>query len=154
MVRAVQSLGVSDLTQLCLFRWSYVQKHNVLLPDEYDQIHNDLQPFWGLDPTYIQKQQKRRQKELETYTIKVRAGEVTVEFDDNLLPEDAVQRRAAIARGKAQVELLQEVEKYLPDLWATFSAGELPSQFIEANLKKATVAAAASGKPREPVCLD
>ncbi len=28
-------------------RWSYVTEHNVQLPDEYDQIHNDLEPFWG-----------------------------------------------------------------------------------------------------------
>lgn len=80
-----------------------------------------------------------------------RAGEVTIDFDDNLLPEDGPQRRAAIARGTAQVELLQEVQKYLPDFRATFSAGELPSQFIEANLKKAAVSAAVSGKSRKRI---
>ncbi|PBK80587.1 hypothetical protein ARMGADRAFT_859444, partial [Armillaria gallica] len=26
--------------------WEYVEKNNVQLPDEYDQIYRDLEPYW------------------------------------------------------------------------------------------------------------
>ena len=38
---------VSSIHQLCIeTRWSYVQKNNVQLPDEYDQIVNP-KPAYG-----------------------------------------------------------------------------------------------------------
>ncbi|KIM52545.1 hypothetical protein SCLCIDRAFT_60830, partial [Scleroderma citrinum Foug A] len=30
--------------------WDYIVEHNVQLPDEYDEIYYDLEPFWGVDP--------------------------------------------------------------------------------------------------------
>ena len=33
------------------WRWEFVQEYDVQLPDEYDQIYEDLERFWGLEPT-------------------------------------------------------------------------------------------------------
>lgn len=37
-----------DLTAILCIRWDFTRKHNVQLPDEYDQIHRDLQPHRAL----------------------------------------------------------------------------------------------------------
>jgi hypothetical protein len=35
-------------------RWAYVQEDQVQLSDEYDQIYDDLEPYWGMNPTDLQ----------------------------------------------------------------------------------------------------
>ncbi|PPQ99419.1 hypothetical protein CVT24_005406 [Panaeolus cyanescens] len=49
--------------------WDYVQKNRVLLPDEYDQIHEDLAPFWGVDPRDLQATQREQEAQIDTFTI-------------------------------------------------------------------------------------
>lgn len=40
-------------------RWEYVQQHRVLLPDEYDRIYHDIEPFWAIEPTELAKSQSQ-----------------------------------------------------------------------------------------------
>ncbi|KAG5220047.1 glycosyltransferase family protein [Salix suchowensis] len=49
--------------------WNYVEEHNVMLPDEYDQIWRDLEPFWAMEPLDLQRLVEDEQAEVETYTI-------------------------------------------------------------------------------------
>lgn len=51
------------LTIACWCRWAYVTKHKVQLPDEYDRIHDDLEPLWGVDPTVLRSLQAAREQE-------------------------------------------------------------------------------------------
>lgn len=39
------------------YRWDYVQQHKVPLPDEYDRIYHDIEPFWAIDPAELAKSQ-------------------------------------------------------------------------------------------------
>ncbi|KAK7441566.1 hypothetical protein VKT23_016558 [Stygiomarasmius scandens] len=41
--------------------WGYVEKHEVLLPDEYDQIYSDLEHYWGVDPHVLISQTYERE---------------------------------------------------------------------------------------------
>ena len=60
-----------------LFRWQYVIEHNVQLPDEYDQIHHDLEPFWGVAPADLLKTQEELEKKKDSYTLgKNEKGEI------------------------------------------------------------------------------
>jgi hypothetical protein len=36
-------------------RWKYATENDVKLPDEYDQIYNDIEPFWGIEPVDLIK---------------------------------------------------------------------------------------------------
>jgi hypothetical protein len=41
----------------------------VLLPDEYDQIHDDLAPFWALAPQQLQQIEAAWEGHRDTFTI-------------------------------------------------------------------------------------
>ncbi|THU83175.1 hypothetical protein K435DRAFT_871552 [Dendrothele bispora CBS 962.96] len=64
--------------------WGYVEKHGVLLPDEYDQINDDLEHFWGIDPdvlvaqTYERETRNSQGGEEDRYTIGKRTWESEV----------------------------------------------------------------------------
>ncbi|KAF5366447.1 hypothetical protein D9758_009723, partial [Tetrapyrgos nigripes] len=49
--------------------WAYVKKHHVLLPDAYDAIYEDLEPFWGLSPSSISQIRAELEMKKDSYTI-------------------------------------------------------------------------------------
>ncbi|PPQ65416.1 hypothetical protein CVT24_011497 [Panaeolus cyanescens] len=49
--------------------WDYVQKHQVPLPDEYDQIHEDLGRYWAVNPVDLQATQTAQEAHKDTFTI-------------------------------------------------------------------------------------
>jgi len=46
-----------------------VQEYDVQLPDEYDQIYEDLEPFWRLEPTEPHNTQKELENHDNSYTL-------------------------------------------------------------------------------------
>jgi hypothetical protein len=52
-----------------LFRWDYVVKNDIKLPDEYDFLHANLEPLWGIDPKYLQERRKEWEDHSEVFTI-------------------------------------------------------------------------------------
>ncbi|KAG6380386.1 hypothetical protein JVT61DRAFT_8501 [Boletus reticuloceps] len=38
--------------------WDYVVKHRIQLPDEYDEIFEDIESFWGIDPHELARTQQ------------------------------------------------------------------------------------------------
>ncbi|PPR01008.1 hypothetical protein CVT24_000589 [Panaeolus cyanescens] len=52
-----------------LHRWDYVQRNHVPLPDEYDQINNDLAPFWAVDPVDLQATLAKQELHTDSFTI-------------------------------------------------------------------------------------
>ena len=61
------------------FRWEFTQKHNVKLPDEYDQINRDLEPFWALEPADMAHRNKVMQERGHTFSLIVQNGIVSIE---------------------------------------------------------------------------
>ena len=39
-------------------------EHKVQLPDEYDRIYHDIEPFWGVSPEELGKGQVEREKQV------------------------------------------------------------------------------------------
>ncbi|KAG8907344.1 Glycosyltransferase Family 90 domain containing protein [Tulasnella sp. 403] len=113
--------------------WHYVLEHNIQLPDEYDQIAQDLEPFWGLDPAYLIEQQRvwEDNPEVGSYTIVSLDHDVFVSNHT----EQADEVESAISRAEDQLELLDELKQWLPDFRATFSAHDVPYQFIGYDMK-------------------
>lgn len=66
-------LGHWLLTATC--RWRYAELHNVQLPDEYDQIWSDLEPFWGMDPVDLNRLQLQHEGHIDSFTLGKNEGE-------------------------------------------------------------------------------
>ncbi|KAG8891073.1 Glycosyltransferase Family 90 domain containing protein [Tulasnella sp. 332] len=107
--------------------WNYVQIHEVQLPDEYDQIFHDIEPFWGMDPAHVIEQQQiwEHDDRVGSYTIAVEDGQVYL-ANDTMKEGEA---KIGSTRANGQVDILREVAPWLPDLRATqYGIGPVPSK--------------------------
>ncbi|KAF8629521.1 hypothetical protein AX17_005647 [Amanita inopinata Kibby_2008] len=125
--------------------WAYVQKHDVQLPDEYDQIYNDLEPFWGMDPNDLQVIQRDWEGHADSYTIGKDNPEDSIKLVNYTLPGNE-KVRFDLAGGAFQImELLEEVEKSIPPFRAVFSPHDNPNLFTDYELKQMALEAARTG---------
>ncbi|KAG8879659.1 Glycosyltransferase Family 90 domain containing protein [Tulasnella sp. 332] len=111
--------------------WNYTLTHNVQLPDEYDRIHHDLSPFWGIKPHVIRDLQHEWQSEQDTFTIKVK--DHFTHLHGHVLTQG--MQDSGFSRAAAQIEILAMVEEWLPDFTATFFAHDGPNQFIDYEMR-------------------
>ncbi|KAG9311109.1 glycosyl transferase family 90-domain-containing protein [Chiua virens] len=122
--------------------WEYVVKHRVQLPDEYDEIHHDLEPFWGIDPSEL----ARTQKELE-----IQGGVVTVEkTKDNpqfkVINTTLTPERQYLIRGINNIlGLIRDVELDMPPVRLTVSPFDNPAMMSDWQIRSMALEAAANG---------
>ncbi|KAK7052187.1 beta-1,2-xylosyltransferase 1 [Favolaschia claudopus] len=121
--------------------WFYVQRHSVQLPDEYDQIHADLEPFWGINPQDLLAIRAELEAKVDSYTIgKIGdSGQVKV-VNTSFAPGKYEQ----LIKGSVQIiDLLSDVEEFLPSFRAVFSPHDGPNRaslsdfFVEDAARKA-----------------
>ncbi|KAG8914632.1 Glycosyltransferase Family 90 domain containing protein, partial [Tulasnella sp. 417] len=124
--------------------WSYVKTHRVQLPDEYDRIHHDLEPFWGVDPLILQASRAAREHEVDTFTISCKNGEVALESHTVKNLDAQTSDRMG-----GQLGLLKPVQGLLPDFRATFNARDTPNQFLPYESRKTALEAGARKKVLE-----
>ncbi|KAF9004568.1 glycosyl transferase family 90-domain-containing protein [Cyathus striatus] len=124
-------------------RWNYVVENDVQLPDEYDQIYHDLEPFWGINPKDLIQTQAELEKTKDSYTLGKTAGSkiriVTYAFDKGKYDQ-------LIAGSRGLIKLLNEVSDYLPPFRATFSPHDSPNRLSDFAVKKAALNAASFKK--------
>ncbi|KAG5635493.1 hypothetical protein H0H81_011048 [Sphagnurus paluster] len=117
--------------------WSYVEKHNVQLPDEYDQIHRDLEPFWAYHPLDLQKIQRKRELHADTFTLgKNATGSVSVmkfSFAQNTNNWDP---SALLGGARSIIEILKEVEEDIPHFRAVISPHDSPTLISDYGVKQ------------------
>ncbi|KAJ8584607.1 glycosyltransferase family 90 protein [Rhizopogon salebrosus TDB-379] len=123
--------------------WDYVVKHNVQLPDEYDEIHHDLEPFWGIDPLHLQKTREELETQDHVVVVEKTAENPYIEI---------VHRRLPLANEEKLTEriwnillLLEGVEDFLPPFRAVFSPHDNPSMLSDYGVRSMAIAAAATG---------
>ncbi|CAG7853995.1 Beta-1,2-xylosyltransferase 1 Short=Cxt1p [Serendipita indica DSM 11827] len=123
--------------------WKYVKVHNVQLPDEYDQIYRDLEPFWGMHPSMIRSLQSEFMSEPGTYTLSNGHdgyGPVYISSTSMSASEEAeiLQGRASL-----QMDVIQPVSQWLPPFQATFIYHDNPLMLVAQSLRQAALDAAA-----------
>ncbi|KAG6884641.1 hypothetical protein C0993_009358 [Termitomyces sp. T159_Od127] len=124
--------------------WRYVQKHNVQLPDEYDQIYEDLEPFWGMDPCDLQRLQSKWEAHSDSYTIgKMADGPIIIA--NYSLPNMKSGDHDLRSVGYEVIDLLKEIEDKLPPFRAVFSPHDNPNLPIDWELRQQAVKHAAAG---------
>lgn len=136
----VISLIVHCCILLNVFRWDYVQKNNVPLPDEYDQINRDLEPLYGLDPSTLIAEQQRIEGSRYTFTlVNSPPGTLKTEGINVTSPGDG-------KKSEPQIEFLQDVAKDIPEFRATYSIHDGSSKNMYWHLKQHLIDAAREGK--------
>ncbi|KAK2467913.1 hypothetical protein APHAL10511_000208 [Amanita phalloides] len=122
--------------------WRYVKEHNVQLPDEYDSIYHDLEPFWGLQPEELLKLRDELESKIDSYTIgKDSAGRVAVV---NYAFEEG-RYKQLIHGSKAIIDLLSEIEDILPDFRMVLSPHDGPNRLSDHSVREAALRAAHDG---------
>ncbi|KAI4526260.1 glycosyltransferase family 90 protein [Schizophyllum commune Loenen D] len=117
--------------------WSYAQQHNVRLPDEYDQIFEDLEPFYGLHPADLAAAQRENEAASYGFTIGREDGGPLIVF-----PGENQQRPEA----EMLLNLLRDVTDILPtDFRVVVSIQDNPRQTRDYEAEQAAREAAARG---------
>ncbi|KLT43587.1 hypothetical protein CC85DRAFT_272298 [Cutaneotrichosporon oleaginosum] len=113
--------------------WHWAQKAGIPLPDEYDQIHHDLEPYWAIRPADFRANAEAASKMDGMYTITCagKAGggtECTEKVQgEGLEPEVHL---VLTQRSVAQLELIKPLEELLYDTKAVFYMHDGPWQFV------------------------
>jgi hypothetical protein len=128
-----------------LSRWSYCKQHNVQLPDEYDRIYNDLEPFWGMNPVDLRRIQAELESERNSFTL-AKAEDSGVALVAWALPEPggdfALENHLAKAREIA--DMLKNVSQFIPPFRAVLSSHDNPYVAVSWELKTQLLHAAAT----------
>ncbi|KAJ7148964.1 glycosyl transferase family 90-domain-containing protein [Mycena crocata] len=120
--------------------WNYVQQHAVQLPDEYDQIHTDLEPFWGIEPKDLLAVRAELEAKVDSYTLgKTATSDVRV-VNTSLTPGSYDQ---LIKGSENIIDLLSDVEEFLPPFRAVFSPHDGPNRLSDYFVENAARQAAA-----------
>ena len=116
-------------------------EHNVQLPDEYDRIHYDLEPFWGISPTLLRKinedWEAKKEPKGACFTLVSQNGTIALSNDSSI----------SSGRSDAQLDFLEDVAKWLPDFRASFTAHDGPNHL--ASYDAISKARGAIGTKRE-----
>jgi hypothetical protein len=117
-------------------------EHNVQLPDEYDEIYQDLEPYWGIDPLDFQKNIEQLEAQENTVVIGKTDQNSFIEVIDYHLPQDSAQR--LLDRIDNVLKLLEDIEHDLPPFRAVFSPHDNPSMLSDYGIKSMALEAAAA----------
>ena len=109
----------------CVFsrlpRWSWCQQHNVLLPDEFNQINDDIEQFWAIDPHVLRATQSAHESDGDTFTIGKESGHPDLELLTSNLT-DANLQKSGTTRSHLQMGILDPVKDLIPPFRATWTA--------------------------------
>ncbi|TFK42149.1 hypothetical protein BDQ12DRAFT_598807 [Crucibulum laeve] len=122
--------------------WKYAADNDVQLPDEYDMIVRDLEPFWGIDPVELQKVQEAQENVTDSFTLAKNATG-TVDLVKTAFSDPETWRQRGLLRGKDEIlDLLRPVEELLSPFRAIFSPHDNPNLLSDYHVKKAAIDAA------------
>ena len=126
-------------------RWSYVKDKNVQLPDEYDQIYRDLEPYWGMDPKDLQTLQSEWEDHADSFTIGKDSYDDLFTLKNYSIPNDDTSRDGLAKGAYEMTEMLEEVAHMLPPFRAVFSPHDNPNLPTDHELREQALHAARSG---------
>ncbi|KAJ9094728.1 hypothetical protein QFC21_005886 [Naganishia friedmannii] len=126
--------------------WNYVQENNVQLPDEYDQINRDLEPFRGMWPAYLHSLQPEWEDMPGTYVLECNAPEKPGCHLAKTTFSEAGEERVGVERAHEQLGLLKDIEEHLPRLRVTFSGHDGPAQMVGHEYRSSLEDAAEMGE--------
>ncbi|KAG6333257.1 hypothetical protein ID866_5829 [Astraeus odoratus] len=122
--------------------WDYVVRHGVQLPDEYDEIYHDLEPFWGLDPEDLARARDKAMNGPEVITFEKTASSSTFEFVHSTLTGETTERTKRITD---MFDLIGDIEHELPPMRVIFAPDDTPRMFSQWTLRNMALEAVKNG---------
>ncbi|KAJ7651125.1 glycosyl transferase family 90-domain-containing protein [Roridomyces roridus] len=119
--------------------WNWAREHNVLLPDEYDQIYHDLEPFWGIEPKSLLATREKLEGTSPSYTLGKVGGKIGI-VKTSLGTSPGVH---FLRDANTTVALLADIEHLLPPFRAVVSALDHASKLSDYYVERAARQAAA-----------
>lgn len=130
-----------------LHRWDYVEANNVQLPDEYDQIWRDIEPFWAHRPQDLRAlaydAEGNSAPWWDSFTIG-KIGKHAIGLVNVSLHEEQLQ--AHLKSAYEMIDTLKPVEDQLPPFRAVFSPHDNPTQGISWQWMEQAKTAVKEGK--------
>ena len=118
-------------------------KHNVQLPDEYDEIHHDLEPFWGIDPGDLAHIQDELEKGFDITTVAKTPSSPEFEIVNTTIRGDPA---SAFRRINDILDLISDIEHELPPMRISFSHHDNPNMLSDWRIRNMALEAARNGK--------
>lgn len=131
--------------------WNYVQKHDIQLPDDYDSIHHDIEPFWGLDPKELNASLEPSPR-ADTYIIgKLKPDDpirvLSTSFRQGKTPQETKNIYNDLSRHSVKiVDHLRDVEQWLPPFRAVLTPHDGPGKLTDWAVKSAVMEAVWDGR--------
>jgi hypothetical protein len=123
--------------------WSYVQTHNVLLPDEYDQIERDLASYWGVHPYDLRRLISELEHHPDSFVLANDGdGGVIHVADANLNPQNEAH---FLSVAEEHMSLLRPVQDAIPEFRAIFTPHDNPMLVKDWMHHQAALNASATG---------
>ncbi|KAK0449629.1 glycosyl transferase family 90-domain-containing protein [Desarmillaria tabescens] len=123
--------------------WEYVEKHNVQLPDEYDQIYRDLEPYWGVSPVDLIRIVSEWEGHDDTFTLGKEEGHRIRLV--NYTIRDPSTHDHILSGTRMLSELLEDVDDFLPPFRAVFHPHDNPEHVTDWELREKMLEHARAG---------
>lgn len=123
-------------------RWDFVVKHNVQLPDEYDEIYHDLEAYWGLDPADIAETLRELETRDIVFTLAKTPSNSGLEIVHSTLPDADHDSRKRI---EEMIEMTEEYGGDLPPMRIVISPHDNPDMHTDWRIKHLALEAAKTG---------
>lgn len=120
--------------------------NNVQLPDEYDQIYRDIEPFWGVDPHDLQDARRAWEGNPDSFTIGKQAADDPITILDYSVRQGDDSRYGLAHTVHLIIDLMREVEEYLPPFRAIFNPHDTPNLVTNYLLKQDALRMARQGR--------
>jgi len=124
-----------------IFRWKYVTEHNVQLPDEYDRIFEDLEPFWGMAPSDLIAIHEESELKKDSYTVG--KNESVLEVDVLTYAFENGRYDQLIVGSREIIKMFRVIQDDLPPFRMTISPHDGPNRHTDYKVKQAVLEAAA-----------
>lgn len=112
-----------------------------------------LSPLWAVHPQTLQRLQRAAESQYDSFTIgKVRRGSDSEEDSKVELLNHTFNSQSGQARLKHILDLLDEIQQWLPEFRATFNMHDVPRVQVSWETRQAAEKAAEKGEC-ETYCL-
>lgn len=118
-------------------------KHNVQLPDEYDEIYYDLEVFWGVDPEDLKHNQEELEKGFDVTTVAKTLSSPEFEIVHTTIRGDP---SGAFKRINDILDLIGDIEHELPPMRISFSHHDNPNMLSDWRIRNIALEAASNGE--------
>ncbi|KAI5988946.1 glycosyltransferase family 90 protein [Pisolithus orientalis] len=122
--------------------WEYVVKYDVQLPDEYDEIYHDLEPYWGLDPADLAESVEELATWDDIFTVEKTSSNSGLEIVSATVPES---NRVLRDRIEAIIDLTKDFGADLPPMRIQLSPRDDPRMHTDWRIRDMALSAARQG---------